>query len=446
MASNEKNDLTQGSVVKQLIRYSIPLITTSVFQALYSMVDLFLAGKYIGSTGISAINNASQIITIVTNVIIGLSLGGNILIGQYFGSKDEENQQKTTGTFFTLFFILGIAISAACFIFTRPILQATGAPALNEAAAYLKICSIGLFFVLGYNAFSAVLRAVGNSKWPMYFILTATIVNIILDMLLMGYMNMGTAGAALATTIAQGISFVLALIYLLKHQSIFKFSIASLQIRIDKLKQLLKIGFPCSIQWTVAGISWLTVTFIINSYGVDVSAGNGISNKIRDFTLLFINSMSASAGTMIAQTLGAKLYDRAKQVMYEAMRLSIIITVVMIILVQLFAPALIGIFTNDPAVTTAGVLNLRIEIFGQLAYACFLIYHSLATGAGHTPFVLLSSFVNCIIFRMTLSIIFNHLFGLPGLYVALAFAPFTSIPIGMIYTKSNIWRKSMVAT
>lgn len=443
MTSTEKNDLTQGSVPRQLVKYSIPLITTSVFQALYSMVDLFLAGKYIGSTGISAINNASQITTIITNVVIGLSLGGNILIGQYFGSKDEENRQKTTGTFLTLFFILGILVSAACFIFTRPILKAMGSPALDEAIAYLKVCSVGLFFVLGYNALSAILRAVGNSKWPMYFIIVATLANIVLDILFMGYMDMGTAGAALATIIAQGISFIMALIYLLKHQSIFKFSIDSLTIRTDKLKQILKVGFPCSIQWTVAGISWLTVTFIINGYGVDVSAGNGISNKIRDFTLLFINSMSASASTMIAQTLGAKLYGRAKQVMYEAMRLSVIITIAMIIIVQVFAPVLIGIFTSDPAVITAGVLNLRIEIFGQLAYACFLIYHSLATGAGHTPFVLFSSFVNCIIFRMTLSILFNHLFGLPGLYVALAFAPFTSIPLGMIYTKSNVWRKGL---
>jgi len=445
MASNEKNDLTQGSVIRKLVKYSIPLITTSVLQALYSMADLFLAGKYIGSTGISAINNASQITTIITNVVIGLSLGGSILIGQYFGSKDEENRTKTTGTFFSLFFILGIAISAACYIFTMPILQAMGSPALDEAVAYLKVCSIGLFFVLGYNALSAVLRAVGNSKWPMYFILAATIVNIILDILFMGYLNMGTAGAALATIIAQGISWLLALIYIFKHQSIFKFSIDSLKIRPDKLKQILKVGFPCSIQWTVAGISWLTVTFIINGYGVDVSAGNGISNKIRDFTLLFLNAMSASAGAMIAQTLGARLYDRAKQVMYEAMRLSVIITVALIIIVQFLAPALIGIFTNDPAVIEAGVLNIRIEIFGQLAYACFLIYHSLAAGAGHTLFVLFSSFVNCIIFRMTLAIIFNHLFGLPGLYVALAFAPFTSIPLGMIYTKSNIWRKSMAA-
>jgi len=221
MASNEKNDLTQGSVIRKLVKYSIPLITTSVLQALYSMVDLFLAGKYIGSTGISAINNASQITTIITNVVIGLSLGGSILIGQYFGSKDEENRTKTTGTFFSLFFILGIAISAACYIFTMPILQAMGSPALDEAVAYLKVCSIGLFFVLGYNALSAVLRAVGNSKWPMYFILAATIVNIILDILFMGYLNMGTAGAALATIIAQGISWLLALILLKSLLDIF---------------------------------------------------------------------------------------------------------------------------------------------------------------------------------------------------------------------------------
>lgn len=443
MASEAKHDLTSGSVWRQLIRYSVPMITTSILQALYSIADIYIAGCFIGSSGISAINNASQIISILTTIVIGLSLGGNILVGQYFGSRDDKNREKTTGTFFSLFFILGAVCSVIGLLCARPLMTAMGSPALEDAITYLKISAAGIFFIFGYNALSAVLRAVGNSKKPMQFIILSSLLNIALDILFVGPMHLGTAGAAAATVIAQAVSFFLALFYILKEKSIFVFTWPALKICKDKLKPILKLGIPCAIQWAVAGISWLTVTFIINRYGITVSAGNGISNKIRDFTMLFINAMSASASSMIAQNLGARLYDRAKEIMYQAMKLTVLITLALIAVVELLAPFLIGLFTNETEVIACGVLNIRIEVIGQLGYAVFLIYHSLATGAGHTPFVLFSSFVNCIIFRMPLAVLFNMWFGLPGLYAALAFAPFTSVPLGMGYTKSNIWRRTL---
>lgn len=440
--SSSQNNLTQGSVTGQLIRYSIPMVTTSLLQALYSMADIIIAGQFIGSRGISAINNSSQIMGIITGLAIGLTTGGNVLISQYFGAGDHRQRREATGTLLSLSALIAVVFTIFTTLFARPMLTSLKAPSLSEATTYLSICASGMFFIFGYNALCAALRAMGNSKYPFYFIAVSSVVNIVLDLLFVGFFQFGTAGAAVATVIAQGVSFFLALQFVLAHDE-FGLTPDTLKLRKKHLKMIFKLGIPCSLQTTIGGISWLTVTYLINGYGIYVSAGTGVSAKIKDFCQLFISAMSNSAATMIAQTLGAKKFDRAKDVMYTAMKITLSMAVVIILLVELFAPQMVAIFTHDPQVAEAAILNLRIEIIGQVFYASFFVYHALAIGAGHTLFAMSSSFVNCILFRLVLSIILNHYFGLIGLYVALVIAPSSSVPLGFLYTKSNIWRRSL---
>ncbi len=438
------NDLTQGSVIGQLVRYAVPMVVTSLLQACYSMADLLIAGHFIGSSGLSAINNSSQIVLILTNIAIGLTTGGTILIGQCFGGGNRERQQKATGTLVTLSVGLGVLSAVIFFLAAEPVLKTLGAPSLEEAKVYLQTCAVGLVFVFGYNALSSVLRAVGNSKQPFYFIAVATLVNVVLDLLLMGYYRMGTLGAAVATTMAQGVSFLLALFYLLDRKELFQLKLAFLKIRVKELVVILKLGIPGAAQMTIAGVSWLVVTFLINQYGVDVSAGNGVSIKIKDFCQLFTSAMATSASAMIAQTLGAGLYDRAKKVTYTAMKITVGMSLVIIALVELLAPQLAGLFTSDENVKLAAVQNLRIEIIGQVFYAIFMVYHALAIGAGHTAFAMASSFVNCIFFRVVLAVAFNYFWGLTGVYLACMIAPASSVPLGYFYARSNAWRRSLV--
>lgn len=440
----DSNDLTKGGVTGQLIRYAVPMVVTSLLQACYSMADLLIAGHFIGSAGISAINNSSQIILILTNIAIGLTTGGAILIGQCFGGGDRERQKKATGTLVTLSMGLGLVSAAVFYLAAEPMLKALGAPSLEEAKVYLQTCAVGLVFVFGYNALSSILRAVGNSKQPFYFIAVATLINVVLDLVLMGWFPMGVLGAAIATTTAQGISFLLAFWYLLKQKELFSLNLDFLKIRAKELLLILKLGIPGAIQMTIAGISWLVVTFLINQYGVDVSAGNGVSIKIKDFCQLFTSAMATSASAMIAQTLGAGLYDRAKKVTYTAMKITAAMSLAIILLVELLAPQLASLFTNDENVKLAAVQNLRIEIVGQLFYAVFMVYHALAIGAGHTTFAMASSFVNCIVFRVVLAVTFNHFWGLSGVYWACMIAPASSVPLGYFYTKSNVWRRSLL--
>ena len=443
MGEHNTLDLTEGSVRQKLIQYAVPFVIMSLMQSLYSMTDLLIAGHFIGSRGISGINNSSQVTLLLTQIIIGLSQGGNILIGQFFGAKEEEKRQETTNTLFFSFMMISVVAAVLLFAVSGRVLTLLGAPAYDEALSYLRICSVGMIFIFGYNALVAAVRGVGDSKRPMKIIIVATVINISLDLLFMGVFHMGTGGAALATVIAQGTSFVLILLHVVKNKKVFGVRLDRPRIYTDRFRVILKLGIPCAVQMSLAGLSWLTVTKFINGYGVAASAGGGVSAKIKEFCQLFIVAIGNAASTMVAQTLGAGKFDRAKEVLYTSMRITAVVSTGLILLVELTAPLLVGIFTRDPEVARVAVLNLRIEIIGQIFYAIFMMYHSFAVGAGHTWFVLMSSFVNCIAVRVVLVIILESMMGLNGVFLACMIAPSSSVPLGMIYVRTNVWRKRL---
>lgn len=438
-----QTDLTQGDVRRQLVRYSAPIIATTVMQTVYSLVDLVVVSHLMGTAGASGVSNSSQIILLLTNVAVGLSNGGNILIGQYFGSRDKERQERVTGSFITLFALAGVLVAVATALLAGPMVRAIQAPAYGEAVAYLRVVGAGMAFVFLYNCLSSILRAVGNSKQPMRIILYSCLLNVVLDLLFVGPLGMGTAGAALATVISQALSCGLALGYLLRHRDVFSFRPALLRMRGSDVGRILKLGVPCAIQMTVASVSWLTVTFLVNRHGVDASAASAYAAKVKDLSMMFITALVNAASAMIAQTLGAGKFDRAGQVLREAMKLSLLISAVLVAVVELAAPLLARAFTGEAEVLRLAVQNMRIEILGQMFYAIFLIYHAMMIGAGDTWMVLASSFVNCVLFRIILGVWFNSLWGLTGIFVACAIAPASSIPVGWGYLRSGHWRRSI---
>ena len=444
--SNAVRDLTQGSVPRRLMGYAVPVVTTSLLQAVYSIVDILVVSKLLGPAGVSGVNNASQCMLVLTQIAIGLANGGNILVGQYFGAGDKEERERTTGTFFTLFLILGAVFSLAAAAAARPFMAFMGAPSLEDAVDYLSVAAWGMLFIYLYNAQSAVLRAVGNSRAPLYCILTSTVLNVVLDLLCVGPAGMGTAGAALATVISQGVACAMAMVYLLRHRDVFSWSASRLRLSRRKAADILRIGIPCAVQMTVAGISWLVVTYLINDYGVTWSAGNGFAVKIKDFSMMFITSLSTAASSMIAQNLGARSYDRARSTLSCAMRMAVCMAVFLTVALEFTAVPLLSLFSDDAQVVAAGALNLRIEILGQVFYAVFLTYHGLMMGAGDTWWVFFSSFVNCIAARVILATAFEALWGIRGVFIACAIAPASSVPIGILYARSGRWRKSLTDT
>ncbi|MCI9270853.1 MAG: MATE family efflux transporter [Dorea sp.] len=436
-------DLTEGSVWKRLLQYALPFVAISLMQSLYSMADLMISGHFIGARGISGINNSSLVMELLTKIIIGLSQGGNILIGQFFGAGEEEKRKETTNTLFYSFAVMSVVLVGVVSLSAGVILRALGAPAYQEALAYLRICSLGIFFIAGYNALVAAVRGVGDSKRPMKIILIATGANIILDLLFVGGIHMGTKGAALATVISQGISFGLLLAHVLRNPDIFGIRLSMPEFHAKRFCRIVALGIPCAVQMSLAAVSWLTVTKFVNGYGVTASAGAGVSAKIKDLCQLFISAVSSAASTMVAQTLGAGKLERAKEVLYTAMKLTCVAAFALILVVEAGAPAFAGFFTGDLEAVKVAALNLRIEIIGQIFYAVFMIYHGFAIGAGHTWFVLLSSFVNCILVRAVLVVILERILGLSGIFLACMVAPGASVPLGMVYVRSGVWKKEL---
>ena len=436
-------DLTEGVIWKKLMVYAGPVVLSSLLQSAYSITDLILAGWFIGKDGISAINNASQVTGILTQIIMGITIGGNILMGQYFGSRQHEERRQTDRTLFSFSMAAGLVMLAVIFLLSRPILLALGAPAIDQAVSYLQVCAVGLPAIFGYNALSAMLRSVGNSKQPFYCVAVTAGCNIVLDCLFMGAFHWGVHGAALATVLAQWASFLVCLAYVRRHKRLFGLSRRQWTIQREKLVQMLKLGIPSAIQMTVVGLSWLAMTFLINRYGVEASAASGICAKIKDIALLFTLALYTAATTMVAQCLGAKKYDRASRVVHVAMRFSLGVTAAIILLIQLFAPQILAIFHPDQTTMTIALENLRIEILGQIFYASFMVYNALPMGAGHTLFALGSSLLNCIVVRVVLAVVFNHFFGLTGIFWACAIAPASSVPLGYIYEHRGRWRRSL---
>ena len=441
-----QSDLTEGVIWKKLVIFAAPVLLSSLLQSAYSITDLIIAGWFIGKDGISAINNSSQVMVILTQIIMGITTGGNILMGQYFGSKDHANRVRTNRTLLSFAITAGMFTMLALFWLSHPILVALEAPALDAATAYLKVCAWGLPFIFGYNALAAMLRSVGNSKQPFYCVAVTAGCNIVLDILFMGILHWGVQGAALATVLAQAASFLVCFRYVLRNRELFGLNLRFFQEKMDKEKlvQMLKLGIPSAIQMTVVGFSWLAMTFLINRYGVEASAASGICAKIKDVALMSTLAMYSAATTMVAQCIGAQKFDRASRTVHVAMRISLAMAAVIILLIEIFAPQLLGIFNPDAQTMEIAIRNLRIEIIGQIFYASFMVYNALPTGAGHPLFALFSSLLNTIVVRVVLALILNHTMGLVGIFWACAIAPASSVPLGYIYERTGVWRKSIV--
>ena len=435
-------DLTQGVIWKKLMVYAGPVVLSSLLQSAYSITDLIVAGWFIGKDGISAINNAGQVMTILTQIIMGITIGGNILMGQYFGSRQHDQRLQTNRTLFSFSLLAGVGMMGVIFLLSRPILLALDAPALDQGQSYLQVCAFGLPAIFGYNAMAAMLRSVGDSKQPFYCVAVTAGCNIVLDCLFMGAFHWDVQGAALATVLAQWASFLVCSAYVQRHKGLFGLE-RRLSIQRDKLATLLKLGIPSAIQMTVVGLSWLAMTFLINHYGVEASAASGICAKIKDVALMFTIALYTAATTMVAQCLGAQKFDRASRVVHVAMRFSLGVTAVLILLIELFAPQILTIFHPDQMTMGIALENLRIEILGQIFYASFMVYNALPMGAGHTLFALGSSLLNCIVVRVVLALILDHFFGLTGIFWACAIAPASSVPLGYIYEHRGKWRRSL---
>lgn len=450
MADNFHKDLTQGSVTKQLIKFATPFLLSNLLQALYSVADMIIVGQFCGKTGITGVSIGSQINILVTGAAMGLSVGGTVLIAQYGGQKMYGEQRKTIGTMTTLYMILAVVLTVAMMFLCNPLLTLLNTPAsaYSEAADYYNICMGGMVFMFLYNAISGVLRGMGDSKRPLYFVLIAAITNVVLDLILVGKLGMASAGAAWATITSQALSVIISLIYLIKKKFFAEYKLSDFKISKDKFKPLMQIGLPSSVQSLVVSLSFLTLTALVNSLpNAEVaSACQGIGGKINSFAILPGLAISSAISSMAGQNIGAGEFARAKKTMLTGMAMAFSISVVVFAVVNLFPEFLIRLFDSEPEVIETGARYIRIISFDYL-FACIMFcLNGLAIAAGNTYVALINAIVNGIIVRMPLAYFLVKAMdmGFDGVALAMGLASIGGIIIGAIYVQSGKWKKSMI--
>ena len=444
----EEQNLLSGSVPKKLAAFAFPLLLANILQSFYNVVDMLVVGQIVGDTGLAAINNASKLCYIINSICIGMTMGGAVLIAQYKGANDKKGQAETFQTLAILSFVSALLVTVIGLIFYQPLFRVLNVPAdaYQDACDYMKIICWGTIFVFGYNAVCSVLKGLGDSKSPLYFVGIATIINIVLDILLVGPFGMGTAGAAYATITAQGISFVISIFYLRKHKVFFSANVhKKFALHMDKLVSILKVGLPTEIQMVVVNTAYLLVTGMLNQFGTSVSAASGIGLQINTFAGMPCWAIGQAVTAMVGQCMGAGEIKRARKVVKIGLLLNISVTLVVVIVVQVFAEQLILLFGSTSAeVINDGVYYLRVCCgVNSLIYAVMYTLDSFAIGVGVANIAMLNALLDAVIVRLPVSwlLAFTLSMGFPGIYYGQALSPILPAIVGFFYFQGKGWEK-----
>lgn len=382
----DKGLMIEGTIWKQLLMFSIPLLLGNLFQQLYNTVDSIIVGNYVGSGALAAVNSSNPIINLLISLFMGIAVGAGVVISRYFGSRDHEKLEKAVHTTIAFSLVCGVIMTFVG-IFASPfILALVGVPenVMADSTLYLQIYFGGILGVMVYNMGSGVLRAVGDSKNPLYFLIVSSIINIILDLLFVAVLNMGIAGAAWATLIAQIISAILTLLLLMKTKREYQVKVHLIRFDGPMLKDIIRVGLPSGIQNAIVSFSNVIVQSNINSFGQMAMAGCGSYSKIDGFAILPVMSFSMALTTFVGQNMGAQRYDRVKTGAKVGMALSCGITFTLGLVLVAFAPQVLSIFSDESEVIYYGTAMMRTVVPGYLFLA---ISHALAgviRGAGLT--------------------------------------------------------------
>lgn len=434
-------DLTQGSVPKVLLRFAMPFLIANVLQALYGGADLFVVGQYDDAASVAGVAIGSQVMQTITGIILGLTTGTTILIAMGTGAKDDRKVAATIGTSVYFFTVTGIILTLVMVLFHRPIaaLMHTPEEAMADTLHYILICSAGIPFIMGYNVVCGILRGLGDSKSPLYFVGLACIINIGADFLLVGGFGMRAAGAAIATVLSQGISFLTALWFLHRRGFHFEFTRRDIRFHKDLSRHIVTLGAPIALQDALINVSFLIITVIVNQMGVIASASLGVVEKIIIFAMLPPTAMAAAVATMTAQNYGAGLIQRMSRCLYSGIGISLVFGVSVCVYSQFLPETLTGIFTNDPAVIEMAAGYLRGYSIDCVMVSFVFCINSYFSGQGNSWFPMIHSMIATFLFRIPLSYLCGKID--PTDLVLMGYAPPLSTLVSLLicfwYLKRN---------
>ena len=391
-------DMTQGNITKHLIAFALPLLAGNIFQQMYNMVDTWVVGRYVSNEAYAAVGTVGPIVNMLIGFFMGLSSGAGVVISQYYGAKRYEDVSRTVHTALTMTFILGILFIGIGLTMAPYMLRLMKTPAnvLPESTAYLSIYFSGIMGLMFYNIGSGILRAVGDSKRPFYFLVVCAVLNTVLDLVFVLAFGMGVRGVALATILSQATSALLILITLLKTDECIKLYPKKLKLHWDMLKKIFRVGIPAAIQMAITSFSNIFVQSYINFFGDNCMSGWTTYAKVDQLLFLPMQSISLASTTFVGQNLGCNQVERAKKGVTRAITLALISTLILMVPVLLFAPQIVAFFNSKPEVVEYGSLLLRWITPFYILCSFNQIYSGALRGAGNSKapmVIMLSSFV-----------------------------------------------------
>lgn len=370
MKKSYEMDMCNGPIFKKLLIFALPLMLSGILQLLFNAADIVVVGKFTGSHALAAVGSTGALINLFVNVFIGFSIGTNVLVAQYFGAKDEKNVQETVHTSILLGIVGGLILIVAGIVFAKPMLEWMDTPdnVLEHAVLYMRIYFVGMPAMLVYNFGAAILRAIGDTKRPLYYLLSAGVINVVLNLFFVIVLDMGVAGVATATVASQVVSAVLIVRCLMQSEGIYRLNLHELKLHRKKLVRIVQIGLPAGLQGAVFSLSNVLIQSSVNSFGSVAMAGNTAAGNIEGFVYTSMNAIYQTALSFTSQNVGGGRQDRIPKIIFQCMAIVIVIGAVMGNLAYQCGPFLLGIYSSDPEVIQFGMS--RMQIICQWYFLC----------------------------------------------------------------------------
>ncbi|MEI0579891.1 MATE family efflux transporter [Brachyspira pilosicoli] len=448
METNKMIELTEGNVVKGLINLVVPMILGNLLNIAYNIVDTIWIGQMIGPKGLGAIAVSFPIILVLQSIASGVTVASNVLIGQYFGANDKNSVLYVSRVSTTISVILALILSILGYIFAPMLMRFLNAAdsIMEYSVSYFRISMIGFPFLFYYFLVSALLRGIGDTVRPLIFLAIASVINVILDPImikgLFGFPAMGLDGAAYATVFSQFISVAVSIIYLKMKDSIVRANPLRFVFDINITKLMFKIGLPFAAMQLIVSISWLFLNRIINTYGEEASASVAVSMRVDSLSFLPLLALSAGIATMVAQNIGANKMDRVKEIYKAGLKMAIALSTFMAIFSVLFPELIVKMFTKDMSVLKYTKSYIYIVMPSIIMLSVMFATNGVINGAGKTFMLMVFAFIAHIMIRVPLAHILSNKMDLWGIWTAMAISNFFSMSFILIYYFTGNWKKN----
>jgi putative MATE family efflux protein len=439
-------DLTKGKEGFLILKFALPMLLGNVFQQLYNVVDSVIVGNFIGKEALAAVGASFPIIFLFLSLIIGIASGSTIVIAQYFGAKDIEKVKRTINTLFIFLFFASIIASIISIYFSEDIFRLLRLPEeiIPQATTYFNIFMGGVVVSFGFNGTSAILRGLGDSKTPLYFLIISTFINIGLDLLFVLVFKWGIAGVAIATVLAQGGAFFTAVIYLNRTHKIIRFAFKDLKFDKIIFKKSIKIGLPTGLQQSFVAAGMMALISIVNGFGTNVIAAYSVAARIDSLASLAGMNFAAALATFTGQNIGAKKIDRVKAGLIATLKMSSVVSILVSAVVLIFGHFIMDLFTNDPEVIRIGKEYLTIVGAFYIVFTGMFIIAGVMRGAGDTVIPMFISLIALWVVRIPGAWILSKRFDEIGIWWAIPLGWFVGLLLSFIYYLTGNWKKKTV--